>query len=110
MVLLLAKNSKDGCLFRPNFLKQVVIEIQKMERPRQQFSKYPPRGGGEAEILGNSLSDHHISLSCLYFSSRCYPVSSNLEFKVLISLLIHDKQTEHPSIEFYSTQIFDDFL
>ena len=29
MVLLLAKNSKAGCLFRPNFLKQVVIEIQK---------------------------------------------------------------------------------
>ena len=27
MVLLLAKNSKVECLFRPNFLKQVVIEI-----------------------------------------------------------------------------------
>ena len=42
MVLLLAKNSKAGCLFRPNFLKQVVIEIQKMEHLRQKFSKYPP--------------------------------------------------------------------
>ena len=54
MVLLLAKNSKDGCLFRPNFLKQVVIEIQKMERPRQQFSKYPPwRGEGEGGGKGS---------------------------------------------------------
>ena len=42
MVLSLAKNSKAGCLFRPNFLKQVVIEIQKMEHPSQKFSKYPP--------------------------------------------------------------------
>ena len=41
MVLLLAKNSKVRCLFRPNFLKQVVIEIQKMAHPRQKFSKYP---------------------------------------------------------------------
>ena len=39
MVLLLAKNSEAGCLFRPHFLKQVVIEIQKMEHPRQKFSK-----------------------------------------------------------------------
>ena len=45
MVLLLAKNSKVKCLFRPNFLKQVVIEIQKMEHPRQNFSKYPPPRG-----------------------------------------------------------------
>ena len=43
MVLLLAKNSKAGCLFRSNVLKQVVTEIQKMEHPRQKFSKYPPR-------------------------------------------------------------------
>ena len=43
-MLLLAKNSKAGCLFRPNFLKEVVIEIQKMEHPRQKFSKYPPGG------------------------------------------------------------------
>ena len=41
MVLLLAKNSKAGCPFRSNFLKQVVIEIQKMEHPRQKFLKYP---------------------------------------------------------------------
>ena len=40
-VLLLAKNYKAGCLFRPNFLKQVVIEIQKVEHPHQKFSKYP---------------------------------------------------------------------
>ena len=45
MVLLLAKTSKAGCLFRPNFLKQVVIEIQKNGTPRQKFSEYPrPRG------------------------------------------------------------------
>ena len=37
----IGKNSTAGCLFRPNFLKQVVIEIQKMEHPRQKFSKYP---------------------------------------------------------------------
>ena len=42
MVLLLAKNSKAGCLFRLNFLKQVFIEIKKMPHPRQKFSKYPP--------------------------------------------------------------------
>ena len=41
MALILAKNSKAGCLFRPKFLKQVVIEIQKIEHPRQKFSKYP---------------------------------------------------------------------
>ena len=41
MVLLLAKNSKAGRLFRPIFLKQVVIEIQKLERPSQKFLKYP---------------------------------------------------------------------
>ena len=41
MVLLLAKNSEAGCLFRPTFLKQIVIEIQKMAHPRQKFSKYP---------------------------------------------------------------------
>ena len=28
--------------FWQDFLKQVVTEIQKMERPRQKFSKYPP--------------------------------------------------------------------
>ena len=39
MVLLLAKNSEPGCVFRPNFLKQVVIEIQKMEHSRQKFSQ-----------------------------------------------------------------------
>ena len=33
MVLLLAKNSKDGCLFRSNFL----IELQKMEHPVKNF-------------------------------------------------------------------------
>ena len=50
MVLLLAKNSKANnntmtykSLFRPNFLKQVVIEIQKMEHPRQKIFKVPPR-------------------------------------------------------------------
>ena len=37
MVSFLAKNSKAGCLFRPNFLKQVVIEIQKMEHPIKNF-------------------------------------------------------------------------
>ena len=42
MVLLLDKNFNAGCLFRPNFQKQVVIEIQKMAHPRQKFSKYPP--------------------------------------------------------------------
>ena len=42
MVLLLTKNSKVGCLFRSNFLKQIVIEIQKMEHPCQKCSKYPP--------------------------------------------------------------------
>ena len=41
-VLLLAKNPEAGCLFRPNFLKRVVIEIQTMKHPRQKFSKYPP--------------------------------------------------------------------
>ena len=52
MVLLLAKNSEAGCLFRPNFLKQVVIEIQKMEHPRQKFSKYPlPRALYKAYAL-----------------------------------------------------------
>ena len=48
MVLLLAKNSKAGCLFRPNFLKQVVIEIKKMEHSRQKFSKYP---GGKDQTI-----------------------------------------------------------
>ena len=47
MVLLLAKNSKAVCLFRPNFLKQVVIEIQKNGTPRKKFSKYPPRDSHE---------------------------------------------------------------
>ena len=41
MVLLLAKNSKAGCLFRPNFLKEVVIEIQKMEHPSKIFKVLP---------------------------------------------------------------------
>ena len=35
MVLSLAKNSKAGCRFRPNFQKQVVIEI------RQKFQSTP---------------------------------------------------------------------
>ena len=37
MVLLLTKNSKAGCLFWPNFLKQAAIEIQKMEHPVKNF-------------------------------------------------------------------------
>ena len=44
-MLLLDKNSKAGCLFRPNFLTQVVIEIQKMSHPRQKFSKSPRDDG-----------------------------------------------------------------
>ena len=56
MVLLLAKNSEAGCLFRSNFLKQVVIEIQKMEHPHKKFSKYPspppPEEGEEESRLG----------------------------------------------------------
>ena len=55
MVLLLTKNSKAGCLFRPDFLKQVVIEIQKMANPRQKFSKYLPPGCVPNEIGHNSL-------------------------------------------------------
>ena len=43
VVLLLAKTSKAGCLFRSNFLKQVVIEIQKMEPPSSKIFKVPPR-------------------------------------------------------------------
>ena len=41
MVSLLAKNSKAESLFRPNFLKQVVIEIQKMEHPIKNFESNP---------------------------------------------------------------------
>ena len=44
MVLLSAKNCKAGCLFRPNFLKQVVIEIQKMEHPFKNFQSAPLGG------------------------------------------------------------------
>ena len=44
MVLLLAKNSKAGCLFRSNFLKQAVIEIQKMEHPVKNFQSIPLPG------------------------------------------------------------------
>ena len=32
-------------VFRPNFLKQVVVEIQNMEHPSHKFSKYPPPPG-----------------------------------------------------------------
>ena len=42
MVLLLAKNSKAECGFQPNFPKQVVIEIQKMEHPSKIFKVPPP--------------------------------------------------------------------
>ena len=45
MVLLLAKNSKAGCLFRPNFLKQVVIEIQKWNNLVKNFQSTTPGGG-----------------------------------------------------------------
>ena len=41
MVLLLAKNSKAGRLFRPNFLMQVVTEIQKMGHPVKNFQSTP---------------------------------------------------------------------
>ena len=65
MVLLLAKNSKAGCLFRSNFLKQVVVEIQKMEHPGQKFSKYPP--GKKPEELESEL-DH-------FDAANSYPTS-----------------------------------
>ena len=42
MVLLLAKNFKAGCLSRPNFLKQVVIEIKKNGTPPSKMFKVPP--------------------------------------------------------------------
>ena len=69
MVLLLAKNSKAGCLFRPNFLKQVVIEIQKMEHPRQKFSKYPGGGGGgDPKTLGSECDNFVVSYFIMYDS------------------------------------------
>ena len=40
-MLLLAKNSKAECLFRPHFLKQVVIEIQKENTPVKNFQSTP---------------------------------------------------------------------
>ena len=42
-----------GCLFRPNFLKRVVIEIQKMEHPRQKFSKHPRGSSSFHTVLRN---------------------------------------------------------
>ena len=63
MVQLLAKNSKAGCLFRPNFLKQVVIEIQKMEHRRQKFSKYSPRPLSVISISGMHSAAGTISLT-----------------------------------------------
>ena len=50
MVLLLAKYSKSGCLFRPNFLKQVVIEIQKRNNSSK-ILKVTPRAGYTSNIL-----------------------------------------------------------
>ena len=42
VLLLLAKDSKAGCLFRSNFLKQVVIEIQKNGTSPSKILKVPP--------------------------------------------------------------------
>ena len=58
MVLLLAKNSKAGCLFRPNFLKQVLIEIQKMEHPVKSFQSTPPPGGKPLEKIAQIINDN----------------------------------------------------
>ena len=66
MVLLLAKNFEAGCLFRPNFLKQVVIEIHKMEHPRQKFSKYP--SGGDPKTLGSQCDNFVVSYFIMYDS------------------------------------------
>ena len=35
------QNSKAGCLFRPNFLKQVVFEIEKIEHLVKNFQSTP---------------------------------------------------------------------
>ena len=47
---LIGRNSKARCLFRPNFLKQVVIEIQNMAHPVKNFQSTPQSNASEKVI------------------------------------------------------------
>ena len=68
MVLLLAKNSK--ILFLPNFLKQVVIEIRKMNTPIKNFQSTP--------LVYQSINLKFLSLS------RCFPFWTILSFYAVL--------------------------
>ena len=89
MVLLLAKNSKAECLFRPNFLKQVVIEIQKMEHPRQKFSKYPPGSFLKTESSRPMSDQDSNPISCM-INITC---QSPLENKIFVAISQQNTRT-----------------
>ena len=81
MVLLLAKNSKAGCLFRPNFLKQVVIEIQNMEHPVKNFQSTLPPRVAKLEAYGLDTTTLKLTLSS-YLGGRkqCVKIMNSLAF------------------------------
>ena len=72
-----AKNSKPGCLFRPNFLKQVVIEMQKNGTPLSKIFKVPP-GTLSSICIANAKRKHIFYIGIigiiLLFSTKEHPL------------------------------------
>ena len=105
MVLLLAKNSKAGCLFRPNFLKQVVIEIQKMKHPRQKFSKYPRVA--KLETYGSDTKALKLMLSYLSGRKQCVKIRNSFSpLKLILFDIPHGSILESIFFKIFMNDIF----